>query len=143
MNYHYQSYTKTNNDETTTTVVVHEISETEASHLLLEEKSHYEILDEDRLTEHDFMSLMNSNDIESDNESDIEQRWFPSLLKNSVIQFLDDKEEEEDGDTIITDAVNEMVIEEDDDDEAYLIINNENTTEANQGSIPIDVYHFH
>lgn len=41
---------------------------------------------------------MNSEDeldSETESESDIENHWFPSLLRRSVIQFLDDKEQEE------------------------------------------------
>lgn len=94
----YQSYTsitKEENEETsiTTSVTINEVTETEASRLPLEEKAQYEILDEDRLTEHDFISLMDGEDTESEDDSDVEYTWFPSLMKSSVIQFLEDEDE--------------------------------------------------
>lgn len=94
----YQSYTsitKEENEETSiaASVTIHEVTETEASRLPLEEKAQYEILDEDRLTEHDFISLMDGEDTESEDDSDVEYTWFPSLMKSSVIQFLEDEDE--------------------------------------------------
>ncbi|KAI9282689.1 hypothetical protein BY458DRAFT_497029 [Sporodiniella umbellata] len=87
MSYHYQSTTiKTRENETTfTSVTVSEINETEG--IGIEERSLYEISDEDRLTEHDFLSLMNSEE-EEDSDSEIED-WFPSLLRRSAIEFLE------------------------------------------------------
>ena len=81
----------------------------------LEEKAQYEILDEDRLTEHDFISLMGGEDIESEDDSDVEHTWFPSLMKSSVIQFLED--EDESLDNLMVDDINhtdEAIVEEHD-----------------------------
>ncbi|KAI8883198.1 hypothetical protein K501DRAFT_285494 [Backusella circina FSU 941] len=74
----------------------------------------YEIRDEDRLSEHDFYSLMNSEDEESlsESESDVEYHWFPSLLNHSSIQFLDD----DDGDnTVVSEEEVKVEIEEEED----------------------------
>jgi hypothetical protein len=113
--YKYSSYsrttTTTTNDgasQTTTTtrtatgdsssVVIRELTENEVSNLSLSDStSNYEISDEDRLTEYDFYSLMDSEDdleSESESESDVEYHWFPSLSRNSIIHLLDDKENE-------------------------------------------------
>ncbi|CEI86672.1 hypothetical protein RMCBS344292_01104 [Rhizopus microsporus] len=116
----YQSYTsitKEENEETsiTASVTIHEVTETEASRLPLEEKAQYEILDEDRLTEHDFISLMGGEDIESEDDSDVEHTWFPSLMKSSVIQFLED--EDESLDNLMVDDIDhtdEAIVEEHD-----------------------------
>ncbi|KAL0139399.1 hypothetical protein V8B55DRAFT_1523671 [Mucor lusitanicus] len=114
MSYHYQSYSQTTTSTssggqthttsttrtttsssehgTSSSVVVREISENELSGLSLESTQNYEITDDDLR----FYSLMDSDDEESEteSESDIEYHWFPSLLKTSFIEFLDDKEQE-------------------------------------------------
>jgi HD superfamily phosphohydrolase len=117
MSYQYQSYTtKSSSDGTrVTSVVIHEISEAEASEFPLEEKSHYEVLNEDQLTGYDFLSLIDSeDDDDTESDSDIEQYWFPSLLKSSIIQFLEDDDLEE-----LTDDDNksEAIVEEDEEQE--------------------------
>ncbi|GAN04639.1 ribonuclease P protein subunit p30-like [Mucor ambiguus] len=88
--------TSSSENGTTSSVVVREISENELSGLSLESTQNYEITDDDCLTKYDFYSLMDSDDDESEteSESDIEYHWFPSLLKTSFIEFLDDKEQE-------------------------------------------------
>ncbi|CAO3647829.1 unnamed protein product [Mucor hiemalis] len=116
MSYSFSSFEKTtrtttiNGRPTTTTttttrngdsssVVVRELTESEVSQLSLSNSpSPYEISDDNLLTKYDFYSLMNTEDeldSETDSESDIEFHWFPSLLRRSVIQFLDDKEQEQ------------------------------------------------
>ncbi|KAG1438633.1 hypothetical protein G6F56_012580 [Rhizopus delemar] len=95
---------------TTTSIVVSEITESEG--IGLEEKKDYEILDEDRLTEHDFLSLMNSEEEDEESESDIDH-WFPSLLRTSAIEFLEDNSDVEDEES-------EAIIEQDSDQEETL-----------------------
>jgi hypothetical protein len=122
MSYHYKSYSQTTTSTTrrsggqshttstthTTTsssdtgtqssVIIREVSENELSGLSIETTQNYEITDNDKLTQYDFLSLMDSEDeaetTETESESDVEYHWFPSLLRHSVIQFLDDKEQE-------------------------------------------------
>ncbi|KAI7903134.1 uncharacterized protein BX663DRAFT_560693 [Cokeromyces recurvatus] len=142
MSYHYTSYsetttttksaggrthTRTTTRTTTSTpelgtnssVTIRELSENELSGLSLETTQNYEIADDDRLTKYDFYALMNSEDEDSDSESesDVEYHWFPSLLRNSIIQFLDDKEQE----TYMDDDTydNKVEIEENDEDSLY------------------------
>lgn len=133
MSYHYSSYqkraatsggystttTRTSVSDTVSTLVVRELTETEVSNLPLSNSpSHYEITDEDRLTPFDFYSLMESEDesfSESSSESDVEHHWFPSLLKKSVIEFLDDNEQEKYMDEDYSENV--IIIENDDSSE--------------------------
>ncbi|KAI9475730.1 MAG: hypothetical protein EXX96DRAFT_574411 [Benjaminiella poitrasii] len=105
---------------TNSSVIIHELSENELSKLSLESTQNYEIADEDRLTKYDFYALMDSEDedSESDSESDVEYHWFPSLLRNSIIQFLDDKEQEAYMDDDSFDS--KVQVEENDDDSVYL-----------------------
>lgn len=127
--------TSSSENGTQTSVVIREISENEFSGLSIESTQNYEIADDDRLTKYDFLSLMDSEDedveTETESESDVEYHWFPSLLRNSVIQFLDDQEQEDymlDDDMEANSQVqieenndNELIeSEEDDDDEAEM-----------------------
>lgn len=133
MSYHYSSYQKTTTTHggitTTTTrtssndsstLIVREISESEASKLpMLKTSSQYEITDEDKLTPFDISSLLDSDDdsmVDLSSESDVEYHWFPSLLKRSVIEFLDDSEGEE----YMEEDYNAIVIEHDDSSEEEL-----------------------
>ncbi|CAO3696568.1 unnamed protein product [Rhizopus stolonifer] len=102
--------TKDENGLTTTSIVVSEITESEG--IGLEEKTDYEILDEDRLTEHDFLSLMNSEEEDEESDSDIDH-WFPSLLRTSAIEFLEDNSD-------VEDEKSEAIIEQDSDQEEIL-----------------------
>lgn len=136
MSYHYSSYSRTTTtttsggvSHTTTTtrhttgdsssVVVRELTENDVSNLsLTDSTSNYDVSDEDRLTKYDFYSLMNSEDdleSESESESDVEYHWFPSLLKKSVIEFLDDNEQEKYMDEDYSENV--IIIENDDSSE--------------------------
>lgn len=144
MSYHYSSFEKTSTTvggyTTTTTrtthsgsasptssLVVREITETEANSIPLSSTSTYEILDEDRLTPFDFYSLMESTAEEEEeesaeeSESDVEYHWFPSLLKRSVIELLDDDE----GQSYMDEDLSAIVIEKgdsssDDEDQSTL-----------------------
>lgn len=112
MSYHYQSINETitsDGYETKTSIIIHEISEAEASSLCVEERSQYEIFDEDQLTEYDFLKLEEEDDTES--ESDIEYHWFPSLMRNSIIEFLSDDDE-----SLVSDDASEAIVEEEKDD---------------------------
>ncbi|KAG2213819.1 hypothetical protein INT47_001088 [Mucor saturninus] len=138
MSYHYSSFEQTSTTvggytttTTTTTrggshsdsLVVREITEREATDTL-PSTSRYQILDEDRLTPFDFFTLMESEEEEDDNEeseSDVEYHWFPSLLKRSVIELLDDDQSQ----TYMDEDYNAIVIESDttssdDEDESTL-----------------------
>jgi hypothetical protein len=107
-----QSYSST----TSVSLVVQELTDSEVSSLspsVIQASSEktYEIRDEDRLTEHDFYSLMHSEDESvSESESDVEYHWFPSLLKHSSIQFLEDGD-----DTLVADNVKVEIEEQDSD----------------------------
>ncbi|KAI8976160.1 hypothetical protein BDB01DRAFT_356188 [Pilobolus umbonatus] len=94
MNYHYYKQQHTVTDNKGTSVIIHELTDSELSTLRLEEDQlkpvEYEIADEDRLTEDDFYRLMASDESDTESESDVEYHWFPSLLNSSVIQLLDD-----------------------------------------------------
>ncbi|CEG83109.1 hypothetical protein RMATCC62417_17081 [Rhizopus microsporus] len=114
MSYHYQSINETitsDDYETKTSMIIHEISEAEASSLCVEERSQYEILDEDQLTEYDFLALEEEDETES--ESDIEYHWFPSLMRNSIIEFLSDSDDE----SLVSDDASEAIVEEEKDDD--------------------------
>ncbi|RCH95814.1 hypothetical protein CU097_012856 [Rhizopus azygosporus] len=113
MSYHYQSINETitsDGYETKTSIIIHEISEAEASSLCVEEKSQYEVLDEDQLTEYDFLALEEEDETES--ESDIEYYWFPSLMRNSIIEFLSDDDE-----SLVSDDASEAIVEEEKEDD--------------------------
>ncbi|RCH90803.1 hypothetical protein CU097_003892 [Rhizopus azygosporus] len=135
----YQSYTsitKEENEETsiTASVTIHEVTETEASRLPLEEKAQYEILDEDRLTEHDFISLMDGEDTESEDDSDVEYTWFPSLMKSSVIQFLEDEDE----------SLNNLMVDDIDHTDEAIVEEHDGMEDIEQDvfdHVPVEVYH--
>ncbi|KAI9260915.1 hypothetical protein EDC94DRAFT_610268 [Helicostylum pulchrum] len=136
MSYQYSSYKQTTTRDgystrtttrTTTagsgsSLVVRELTETEVSSPRLSSSSDYQISDEDRLTKYDFYSLMDSEDeanSETESESDVEYHWFPSLLRNSVIELLEDSDQEN-------------YMDEDVDGKKVLVIENEETSEEDQ-----------
>jgi hypothetical protein len=154
---HGDGYTST----TSMSVVIHELSEAEVAELpsaLLKTRNEYEIHDEDRLTEHDFYNLMNSEDEASEDEpeSDVEYYWFPSLLHRSFIQFLDDHD---DNDVMADEEMTKAEVDEEgwediEDDECKPSnyrprhktrhSNRHRSRRANRSeSIPVEVIHIH
>ncbi|KAI8094318.1 hypothetical protein BDF21DRAFT_408453 [Thamnidium elegans] len=136
MSYQYSSYKQTTTSDgystrtTTTTstagsgssLVVRELTETEVSSSPLSSSSDYQISDEDRLTKYDFYSLMDSEDeanSETESESDVEYHWFPSLLRNSVIELLEDSDQED-------------YMDQDNDEKNVLVIENEEINDEDQ-----------
>ncbi|KAI8380111.1 hypothetical protein BD560DRAFT_388590 [Blakeslea trispora] len=107
-------------------LLIREVSENELPGLAIESTEDYEISDNEGLTIHDFYALMNSEDEEdeSNSDSDVEDYWFPSLLNNSIIQLLDDKEEYEDNAISSTPFLIEegsSELDEDEEEEEHII----------------------
>ncbi|KAI8881022.1 hypothetical protein K501DRAFT_286606 [Backusella circina FSU 941] len=157
----YHSIEHTHGDGYTSTssmsVVIHELSEAEVAELpsaLLKTRNECEIQDEDRLTEHDFFNLMNSEDDESEAESDVEYYWFPSLLHRSFIHFLDDEQDDQVmADEVVTNAeVDEEGWEDIEDEEnkpsnyksRHKVQHRHRSRRCNHSEqIPVEVIHIH
>ncbi|KAF7726546.1 hypothetical protein EC973_008677 [Apophysomyces ossiformis] len=125
----YHHYTETSTEDgvetTTTSLVVRELDDVEAQALLaghtldsltpnmLKSPPQYEITDEVDNTESDAEEEEDEDEEEEDEDEEIEEHWFPSLLKESMIEFLEEEDTPMlDGHEILLDSEEDAQIEE-------------------------------